>query len=418
MSAIKKFLLILIILYISLFAINCRKQENLQSLKSGESYYKESIVTTCSGKFMEVHHIIIEGSNYAIGRKIAEIAKKMNIEPKPSGDKVFNRIQRKYIKNNYPEFYERMKGVADAYGIDINNDDYDLSHLWIIPIESFACSVVFYPNSFTENHHDILSRNFDFIREPSIISKVYIFELYPDEGYASLSVCSFDLLGGVLDGVNSEGLAVAVLGEEETIAKYGNHPSVKGVGMYELLILRYLLEKCRNVEEAKEALLYLKHYYTFAPCHFIVADRNGKSFIFEFSSFRNSTYIVNGNGPQCVTNHPVYKYSSMNEFPEELKSKLNSYDRYQKLMNQLKGRGNFSIDEIIMINDSVANSALPLEKPGVPPNRTLWHSLYDLQELNLRIKFYLDEKKDPSAPYGKKLYYSDYSVFNLKKIYH
>ena len=364
---------------------------------------------------MEVRHIIIKGSNYAIGKKIAEIAKRMNIAPKPSGNRILNRIQRKYIKNNYPEFYERMKGIADAYGIDINNDNYDFSHLWIIPIESFACSVVFYPKSVTENHHDILSRNFDFIREPSIISKVYIFELYPNKGYASLSVCSFDLLGGVLDGVNSEGLAVAVLGEEETIAKYGNHASTKGIGMYELLILRYLLDKCRNVEEAKEALLYLKHYYAFMPCHFIIADRNGKSFIFEFSSFRNSTYIVNGNGPQCVTNHPVYKYKSMNEFPEELKSKLNSYARYQKLMNQLKGRDSFGIDEIIMINDSVANSALPLEKPGTPPNRTLWHSLYDLQELNLRIKFYLNEKKDISAPHGKRIYYSDYLLFNLKK---
>ncbi len=414
MNRTKKLISILIILLISVFSffLACGRRYNTQGKKN---YYQENIVAGGSRQFMEVRHIIIKGSNYAIGKKIGEIAKKLNVRLQPLEDKIINKIQRKYIRNNYPEFYERMRGFADAYGLDISNNNYDFSHLWIIPSKFFGCSVVFYPKSFTENQHDIMSRNFDFIREASIMSKVYIFELYPDKGYSSLSICAFDLLGGVLDGINSQGLAVAVLGEEETIAKYGNHPSAQGVGMYELLVLRYLLDNCKNVEEAKEALLYLKHYYSFMPCHFIVADSDGKSFIFEFSSFRNSTYIVNGDGPQCITNHPVYKYKSTDDFPEELRFKLNSYDRFRKLAEQIKRKNKFSIEKIIKINNSVANLTLPFENPNYAPNRTLWYSLYDLQELSLKVKFYLGETKDSSAPYGKRLYYSDYLTFKLKK---
>lgn len=418
MNIIKKFILVLIVVYISLFLLNCQERRAHQSVDSEENYYRERFIATVSGEFLEVNHIKIKGSNYAIGKKIAEITKRLLIRPKQSDDIIINRIQRKYIKNNYPEFYERMRGVADVYGIDINDDNYDFSHLWIIPIESFVksmgCSVVFYPKSFTENSHDILSRNFDFIREPSIMSKIYIMELYPDKGYASLSICSFDLLGGTLEGVNSEGLVVAVLAEEETMAKYGNHPALKGVGTYELLALRYLLDKCGNVEEAKEALLYLKHFYTFMPCHFIIADRQGKSFIFEFSSFRNSTYIVKGHGIQWVTNHPLHNQTSISDLPEEIRAGLiNTYKRYKRLEDQIKGKEGFSLDEIIKINNSVANSNLPLENFG-PLNRTLWHSLYDLQELSLKVKFYLDEKEDNSVPSGKRIFYSDYLKFSLQ----
>jgi len=91
----------------------------------------------------------------------------------------------------------------------------------------------------------------------------------------------------------SEGLAVAILAEEESVNKVGREPGDE-VGLHELMGMRYLLDNCKNVEEAKETLLSLKHYYSFIPCHYIIGDRSGKYFIFEFSPSRNRSYIIDG----------------------------------------------------------------------------------------------------------------------------
>ena len=47
-------------------------------------------------------------------------------------------------------------------------------------------------------------------------SRPHQLEMYPDEGYPSLSMPSFDLLG-CFDGINSEGVTVVVLGDEELV---------------------------------------------------------------------------------------------------------------------------------------------------------------------------------------------------------
>jgi predicted choloylglycine hydrolase len=409
-----KLLLLLVVLNC---LISCTKQQNIN-----EPYFKETIVAGSPEQFMEVRHIVIKGSNYAIGTKIAEIAKKINPQIYPSGKPLRNRVQREYIEKNYSILFERMKGVADCYRISLEDNNYDFSGLSQYPALPSGCSVVFYPGAFTENQQHILSRNYDFTtgtfqgkrpeqNEMAVLSRPYIFEIYPDEGFSSLSICAFDLIGGVLGGINSEGLTVAVLADDESISNYGLEPS-QGIGMHELLSMRYLLDNCRNADEAKEALLYLKHYYAFIPCHYIIADRNGNSFVFEFSSLRNSTHILDGQGPQCVTNHLLSKYQSVDKFPDE--SVLNTFTRYKKLHSAIQGKDKFSTDEIKEFNLSVASTGKTFDHPDYAPNRTLWHSLYNIQERSLQVKFYLGETVDPSDSSKTRIQYSDYLKFQLK----
>jgi len=265
-----------------------------------------------------VRHVVLRGSNFDIGKKIGEIAIKDGTPLTPSDDHIMNRAKREYMAKNYPILFERMKGVAASYGLDIEDNSYDFTGLFQQQMAAPGCSVTFYPASTTENGHNILSRNYDFTtgditgRKPqkgrlAMMARPILFEIHPDQGYSSLSLCAFEYLGGVLDGVNSEGLVVAILAEEESGKNVGREPGNE-VGMHELMGMRFLLDNCKNVEEAKEALLSLKHYYSFIPCHYIVGDRSGKSFIFEFSPTRNRNYIIDGDGPQCVTNHLVYHH--------------------------------------------------------------------------------------------------------------
>lgn len=390
---------------------------------SADVRYEERIVAGGPDHFMMVRHVVLEGSNYAIGKKIGEIVSKNNDSgPVPSEDTRRNRVQREYIAENYPILFERMKGLADAFGVGIGDDAYDLSSLPQFHLFGPGCSAVFYPGDFTQNGHGIMSRNFDFTtgtimgtppqgNQMPALARPYIFEIYPDRGYASVSICAFELLGGVLDGINSEGLTVAIFADDETVSEYGLHPS-QGVGLYELVAMRYLLDNCSNVEEAKEAMLSLKHYYMFVPCQYLVADREGNSFVFEFSPLRNGTSIIEGDGPQCITNHPVSRYESIDDLPAE--SQLCTYERYRTLSRATGGKRKFSLEEIMSINSSVAVPPEASESETHAPVRTLWHSLYDADERTLRVKFYLGEKPDPADEARVVLEYTPYLEFGLE----
>jgi len=385
--------------------------------------FKETVIAGGPDKFAEVRHVVIEGTNFEIGKKIGELAKRDGAALAPSENRILNRAKREYMAKNYPIHYERMKGVAAAYGLDFQDDAYDFSQLLQKQFTPPGCSVVYYPAASTEIGHNILSRNYDFTtgditgRRPqdarsAMMARPYLVEIHPDKGYSSLALCVFEYLGGVLDGINSEGLAVAILAEEESGSKVGREIGNE-VGAHELMGMRYLLDNCKNVDEAKEALLSLKHFYSFIPCHYIVGDRSGKSFIFEFSPARNVSHILEGAGPQCVTNHLVFMHQKVEEFPA---AGLNwSMTRYKKLEESIRPAKKFTLEEITALNQSVA---IP---PNVPansqtaPGRTLWYAQYDLDKLTLSVKFYAGEKPNPAYEKTAVLEYTPVKVYELKK---
>jgi len=385
--------------------------------------FKETVIAGGPDKFAEVRHVVLEGTNFDIGKKIGELAKRDGVRITPSENRVLNRAKRGYMAKNYPIHYERMRGLAAAFGLNIQDDSYDFSQLVQKQLIPPGCSVVFYPAIATESGHNILSRNYDFStgdtagRRPqdgrlAMMSRPFLFEIHPDKGYSSLSLCAFEYLGGVLDGINSEGLAVAILAEEESGNKVGYEPGDE-IGVHELMGMRYLLDNCKNVDEAKEALLSLKHHYTFTPCHYIIGDRSGKSFIFEFSPARNRSHIIDGVGPQCVTNHLVFMHRKIEEFPA---TGLNwSMTRYKRLEESIRAAKKFTLEEIAAINQSVA---IP---PNVPPNpqaasgRTLWYAQYDLEKLTLAVTFYIGEKPDPANEKMVIWEYTPKKLYELKK---
>jgi predicted choloylglycine hydrolase len=386
------------------------------------SSYEQRVVAGSPDHFMMVRHVVLRGSNYDIGKMIGElVSENDNVRPATSADHRRNRVQREYMARNYPIMYERMRGLADAFGLSMDDDAYDLTSLMQPHLFGPGCSAVFYPGAFTLNGHSIMSRNFDFTtgtimgtraegeRLPAL-ARPYIFEIYPDKGYASISICAFDLLGGVLDGINQKGLTVAIFADDETMSEFGLHPS-QGIGLHELQSMRYLLDNCANVEEAKEAMLYHKHFYSFVPCQYLVGDEGGNSFVFEFSPLRNGTSIIDGEGPQFITNHPLSKYKSIDELPGD--SQLSTYARYKALSRAIQAADRFSLEDIIAINSSVAVPATDSGNQTYAPSRTLWHSIYDVDESSLRVKFYLGEKSDPATPDKVILEYTPYLEFEL-----
>lgn len=223
---------------------------------------------------------------------------------------------------------------------------------------------------------------------------VYVMEVYPDQGYSSLYLCAYDLLGACIDGINSAGLTVALLAIDE--GPQTRDPAIGAqAGLNEIEVPRFLLDTCASVDEAKSALMTTKQYYGFIPCHYIVGDRSGKSFIWEYSAGHNREYVTDGNGqPQIITNHPIYKYKSVDDLPKQ-EPGGGSYYRLRKMHEEITKVGSkHSLDNIKHTNFCV-RAVEPAVPQGRKPNRTLWHSLYDVRDLTLQVDFYLGE--EPSA---------------------
>ena len=398
-------------------------------------HFKQSTLVKGKDIFPTVRHIQYRGSNFELGRQLAELNIANHgdsLEKHRVADPVYARAQREYLRRNWPAQWERARGAASAFGADAEDDRYNFSVLWYnmdLPLRP-GCSNAFYPPQRSSDGHAYLSRNYEFstgtladvagiplppeinAQLAAMMGEPYIMEWQPtDGGYASWAIHSNDLLGGAIDGMNSAGLAVALMADETamgTLHEPHMGPPEK-VGIGELQIVRLLLDSCATVAEAKQLLLGVKHLYQFVPCHYIIADGSGESFVFQFSVGRNHERILEGGGEaQVCSNHAILP-SQNGEIPP-LTLANNSEWRYATLQARVQERERFTPAEMRANSAAVSISQLTrllLQDPGFRTiaanvdSRTLWYTLYDLTSGQVQIDFYLASSLSESGEYGE-----------------
>ena len=212
-----------------------------------------------------------------------------------------------------------------------------------------ACSVTFHPGASMSDGHPLLARNMDFPTttfsefqgrppfpgERAAVADPWIVELHPDDGHASICIGFGDVMGG-MDGINAAGLAVALLAD--SVQPPLEPTATPQVGLSEGQVVRYLLDTCATVAEAKDALRLAKHYYQGLPCHYVVADRSGASFVWEHSRYRNREVIVEppvGHGDRLVcTNHLLHRWpdaTDLSDDEDEAGTAVRTYARWRTL---------------------------------------------------------------------------------------
>lgn len=353
-------------------------------------YFKITELLNNPEYYSKASHIVIKGSNEEIGYQIGKLAIKHGIKPLSSEKHNISRYQNEYMRREYPIHFDRMRGYSSAFNLNIDNYDYDFS-IFGTPIGGKTCSAVYYPPADTTIGKGVISRNLDFCLydDPdSPFKKIYILELHPEIGYSSVSCLCMETFGQSLEGINSEGLSVVHLADGETAELFPDGcRGHSGIGFNEFLPIQLLLDTCADVKEAKEALLRNRHYYFNVPVHFLIADRHGESFIWEFSSTRNREFIINGSGKkQIITNFLLSNYDSYSALPKVTLDTTCPFNRYRTLNEATsKHNGKFLIDDIKNINALVR-----FRKANT---RTLAHSIYVPEKRELNISFYLKDSE-------------------------
>lgn len=342
----------------------------------------------------EIHltHVVIEGTNKEIGYQLGCLAKEShNISKISDMDRQVVESQYDHIKTNYPQHYARMIGYAEAYGRGLDDQNSDFSFFGEVP-DGTACSAVYYPPAITSTGCGSLSRNLDFsipanIKKPSFPFKhSYLVEMHPDSGYASISLFCFEVFGLALEGINSEGLTVIHLADNDT--KFHHENLATGgtaKGFNEFLPVQFLLDTCSTAKEAEEALRRTEHYHVAFATHLLVADKEGDSFVFEYSPDGTNKVIIQGSktAPEKITNFQLNRLSD-EIMANELKSRSseNGFDRYlvlQKQIDQVK----FPITKSVV--REINSSVYVHEDSENVLDRTIFHSIYDMTLRTVQI---------------------------------
>jgi hypothetical protein len=346
--------------------------------------------------FMAVRHLVLRGGQGEIGRALAvEVRDSFLQAPSPS-DRVLNRARRRWFADNWPEHYARMGGVASAFGVDPLDDDACATELPAVPFQA-GCSALWSPPASSADGHGRIGRNFDFMTgsaldaaglppdpaQPPMMSRPYVIESYPDDGRASLVVAGADL-SGCFEGMNDAGLAVVLFADDESSTL---RPALQlQAGVHELQLARFVLDRCSTVEDAIETLYGAKQYDNFITCHYLIGDVHGDAFVWERDTHNREHVVRAGDGPLCVTNYLLHRHESIRTLPDDAPD-TNMYARARTLDERATAVPLSAADV------RAALRAVRVEGP-VPVARTMWSSLYDLDERSLELEFYLGETPD------------------------
>lgn len=379
---------------------------------------QERVIAGGPADSLEVRHLVLTGTNEEIGRALAEIARdRYGTRPEPSNNRLRTRAARRYFQKNAPILYDRLRGVAAAFGGSLDDDGLDYSGLPYTDLRA-GCSIVHLPPASTSSKSSVVSRDYDYstgninfgFLEPGMLhptARPYLVELHPDRGYPSIAMVSYELLSGVLDGMNSEGLVVTLAMDDEIFTSKQMEPTYgPSVGLGVLQVLRLLLDTAANVEEAKEILLTTKQYYEYIPCHFLIADRHGKSFVWEYSALHNKEYIIENPGqPLVMTNFTLHKHMDGDNPPSAELAK-SVCPRYSHLAERLAG-GPVS-EELLRATHRAVDAQAPARPDAKrPPIRTFWHALYYPEERRVKFSYYLGDLP------GGGIRRTEYLEFNL-----
>ncbi|MEU3273306.1 C45 family peptidase [Saccharomonospora sp. NPDC006951] len=373
------------------------------------------VVAGSADDFMLVRHLRVTGTQTEIGRALAEEAYERGGWRPMAADPVRNRARLAWFERYWPQHRARMEGAAAVLGTTVESARVYLDEVATVPGGS-ACTATWCAPSATREGHGFLGRNYDFFTVGweqlfAMISgeraeddgslpaaaRPYVITSVPDDAPAT-TLITMNELDGCMEGINEHGLAVALLiADMETAGEPSDAGPQVGIGSAQLP--RFVLDTCENVEQAQRALLGAKQYDLGTPLHYLIADRHGDAFVWETGP-GGSEYIVPADGEAlCVTNHLLHKRHDPGNAPADNDETVRSYERLETIRDRTKS-GPMSAGAV---RDALDEVAFDSRNAGAYPVRTLWRTVFDLDERSMTTHFFLGDEPDGTNRYSEEV---------------
>lgn len=322
-----------------------------------------------------MYHLRLKGDHYEMGVKRGKIFNRGQISFPLQLDEFqleHGKQSEAVLRKFFPEVCEEIKGVSDTVGADylhfvswmlcMGCCMYNLESN--IPIEVRGCTAFAY----AEGGRMIYGRNNDL---PSYLRDGSKSEIYAPKNGNRFNITTSSFINGE-EGLNEHGLAVAMTFVMTDLEKIR-------AGFNSCFIVRYLLEKANNTEQAISLLMDLP---TASNCNILLADKNGRMAVIECTpsakNIREEETFDNGR-IVCTVNS--FTSDNMKIYDDADGNDYDSYKRYRVVMDSFSsGR----------IRDNYIETTKQLLKgdygfmcqyDNEPDFETVWSSIFDLESL-------------------------------------
>jgi len=324
-----------------------------------------------------MYHIRLKGDHYDMGVRQGKIFNKNKIVfPIQLDDFQLKHGEQseKIVKKFFPEVCEEIKGVTDTIGVDYLHFAswmlcmgccmYNLENNF--PVEVRGCTAFAY----SKNGQTIYGRNNDL---PPYLRDGCKSEIYEPKNGNKFNLTTSSFINGE-EGINERGLAVAMTFVMTNLEKIR-------AGFNSCFIVRYLLEKADNTEQAISLLMGLP---VASNCNILLADKNGNMAVVEctplFKRIREAETFNNGKIIGAVNS---FTSEEMKPYDDANGNDYNSHTRYQVVINSFSS-GQIGEDYIETTKQLLKGKYGFMCQYDAEPNfETVWSSIFDLNSLSI-----------------------------------
>lgn len=321
-----------------------------------------------------MYHLRLKGDHYQMGVKRGAIFQKARISfPLHLDDFQLKhgKESEKILKEYFPEVCEEIRGVSDTIGVD-----YIYFASWMlcmgccmynieenISVEIRGCTAFAY----SKNGRVIYGRNNGL---PPYLRNGSKSELYSPKNGNRFNITTSSFINGE-EGLNEHGLAVAmtfVMTKPEKIK----------AGFNSCFIVRYLLEKASNTEEAISLLIDLP---VASNCNILLADRTGSMVVIEcaptIKRIRKAEECDSGNIVCTVNSFPT---DEMKPYDDANGDDYNSSKRYSVVLDSFANhiKGDLIESTKCLLKGDYGFMCQYDNELGF---ETVWSSIFDLESL-------------------------------------
>ena len=251
-----------------------------------------------------------------MGRQYGEIMKQEGFNlSEPSNSKlILAQESEDEVRKYFPEILDEMHGFADATGVKYYKIMTLVLTVGVVP----SCTCFAAMGRATKDGKSVFGRNYDMFYWLKKSAETYT--TYPEGANASIG--NTDTLIGREDGINDHGLAVGLA----AVNAEGRKP-----GFIFPLVVRLLLDKCADVDEAIKLATRIPHLKSMT---YLLADKSGRMAVLEVTIDKiqvrqpSNDYIIITNQFQ---DPQMQELETLNERPTDSPQRYNGVNRLLSL---------------------------------------------------------------------------------------